>query len=53
MSELGDELTDEEVQELMEQADKDGDGYVCYKGESIGLCIVQSDEAIGPNCSRI
>ena len=33
MVNLGDPLTDEEVDELMREADKDHDGYVNYEGK--------------------
>ena len=33
MVNLGDPLTDEEVDEMMREADKDNDGYVDYEGE--------------------
>ena len=32
MVNLGDPLTDEEVDEMMREADKDNDGYVDYEG---------------------
>ena len=34
MTNLGEKLTDEEVDEMMKQADIDGDGQVNYEGES-------------------
>ena len=33
MTNLGEKLTDEEVDEMMKQADIDGDGQVNYEGE--------------------
>ena len=35
MSNLGEKLTDEEVDEMIRKADIDGDGQVSYEGESI------------------
>ena len=33
MTNLGEKLTDEEVQEMIKEADLDGDGLVNYNGE--------------------
>ena len=33
MSKLGEELTDEEITEMIKEADTDGDGNVNYAGE--------------------
>ena len=37
MTNLGEKLTDEEVDEMIREADIDGDGQVNYEGESDGL----------------
>ena len=42
MSNLGEKLTDEEVDEMIRKADIDGDGQVNYKGESIHGKIVSA-----------
>lgn len=36
MTNLGEKLTDEEVDEMIREADIDGDGQVNYEGESQG-----------------
>ena len=35
MGELGEKLSDEEISEMISEADEDGDGRVSYQGESI------------------
>ena len=42
MSNLGEKLTDEQVDEMIRKADIDGDGQVNYEGESIHGEIVSS-----------
>ena len=42
MSNLGEKLTDEEVDEMIRKADIDGDGQVNYEGESIHGKIVSA-----------
>ena len=37
MTNLGNTLNEEEVEELMSSADKDQDGYVCYEGKGLNL----------------
>jgi calmodulin len=38
MTNLGEKLTDEEVQEMIKEADLDGDGLVNYNGRSCVRC---------------
>lgn len=38
MTNLGEKLTDEEVDEMIREADIDGDGQVNYEGMPIPLC---------------
>ncbi len=38
MTNLGEKLTDEEVQEMIKEADLDGDGLVNYNGWSCVRC---------------
>lgn len=40
MTNLGEKLTDEEVDEMIREADIDGDGQVNYEGEMISMVIV-------------
>ena len=37
MTNLGEKLTDEEVDEMIREADIDGDGQVNYEGEKDGI----------------
>ncbi len=39
MHELGENLTDEEVNEMIREADDDGDGRVTYQGESFRFSL--------------
>ena len=40
MTNLGEKLTDEEVDEMIREADIDGDGQVNYEGTFLVFCIL-------------
>lgn len=42
MTNLGEKLTDEEVEEMIKEADVDGDGQVNYEG-TVKLCSLELD----------
>ena len=39
MTNLGEKLSDEEIEEMIHEADKDGDGQVNYEGMSVSICV--------------
>ena len=45
MTNLGEKLTDEEVDEMIKEADLDGDGMVNYEGQS-GLVTSRSGQSV-------
>jgi calmodulin len=42
MTNLGEKLTDEEIEEMIKEADMDGDGQVNYDGKIICLSLSNS-----------
>lgn len=48
MTNLGEKLTDEEVDEMIREADIDGDGQVNYEGKYL-LCLYVVDRRLAQN----